>query len=87
MKNTYSEVKIVDDIAASVGWKRGLELLICSLVGDLLDNDLSALGVNAEDGVFVLVAHLDGVEGGNHLISDCDSGCHFECIKVLRRKD
>ena len=70
------EGQIVDDVTAALGGKLVGEVGPVSVVGGLLHDNLGQFVVDPEDGVLVLVAHLDLVEDGNNLIGDSNSGRH-----------
>ena len=76
------EGQIVDNVTATLGGELVGEVRPVSVVGGLLDDNLGQIIVDAEDGILVLVAHLDVVEDGNNLIGDGNSGRHdwFFCL-------
>ena len=84
------ESQIVDDVTAALGGELVGEVGPVSVVGGLLEDNLGQLVVDPEDGVLVLVAHLDLVEDGHDLIGDSNSGRHvfdlFDFLKKLKKE-
>ena len=75
-------MEIIDHIAARLGGESLGEGNPVSVVGGRLKNDAGGVIRNLEDGISVLVSHLDVIEDLDDLVAGNNPGRHFACASA-----